>query len=79
MVTIGILPTNSGIKPYLIKSSGSSFLIKSETLFSSLLTTLAPKPIEVSFPLASITLSSPANAPPQINNMFVVSTCKNSC
>ena len=79
VVTIGILPTNSGIKPYLIKSSGSSFLIKSETLLSSLLTTLAPKPIEVSLPLASITLSSPANAPPQINSMFVVSTCKNSC
>ena len=32
---IGILPTNSGIKPYFIKSSGSSLVIISEIVLSS--------------------------------------------
>ena len=40
--------------------------------------TIAPNPIELPLPLLSIILSKPAKAPPQINRMFVVSTCKNS-
>ena len=50
MAIIGILPINSGIKPYLIKSSGSKFFNVSDSFFSSLLLTFAPKPIEVPFP-----------------------------
>ena len=37
------------------------------------------KPIEDPFILWFIKLSRPENAPPQINNILVVSTCKNSC
>ena len=54
------------------KFSGKSHL--SEIFFTS-----APKPIDVPLSLWEIILSKPANAPPQINNIFVVSTCKNSC
>ena len=36
-------------------------------------------PIEDPFILWFIKLSRPENAPPQINNIFEVSTCKNSC
>ena len=41
--------------------------------------TFAPKPMDISEPLLAITFSNPAKAPPQINKIFVVSTCKNSC
>ncbi len=67
----GILPTNSGIRPYFIRSSGSNFLIRSERVLSSLLLTFAPKPIEVPLPLLSIILSRPAKAPPHINKIFL--------
>ena len=79
VANIGILPTNSGISPYLIKSSGSKFFISSPDGWSWKCFTFAPKPIEVSEPLLAITLSNPEKAPPQINKMLVVSTCKNSC
>ena len=73
---IGILPTNSGINPYLIKSSGSKFLINLQMFDLENVLHLAPKPIEVSDPLFAIILSNPEKAPPQINKIFVVSTCK---
>ena len=43
---IGILPTNSGIKPYLSKSSGLKFLIISEKSSSFSVLTSAPNPID---------------------------------
>ena len=76
---IGSLPINSGIKPYLIKSSGSKFFKVSDNFLSSLLLTFAPKPIDVPLPLISIIFSNPAKAPPHMKSIFVVSTCKNSC
>ena len=36
--------------------------------------TLAPKPIDVLRPRSAMMRSRPANAPPQMNRMFVVST-----
>ena len=41
--------------------------------------TLAPKPIEVPLPRLEMIFSRPAKAPPQMNRMLVVSTCRNSC
>ena len=77
---IGMRPTNSGISPYLIKSSGSrsgrNSLIRAS--FEMLLMS-APKPIPDFSERCWMTFSSPENAPPQINNTFRVSTCRNSC
>jgi hypothetical protein len=39
-----------------------------------LLFTLAPKPMPVFSVRSVMTFSSPSNAPPQMNRMFVVST-----
>ena len=75
----GNLPTNSGINPNFNKSSGSTSWKRSPIFRSSGSWTSAPKPIADPRPLLEITLSRPANAPPQIKRMFVVSTCKNSC
>ncbi len=75
----GNRPTNSGIRPNFKRSSGSRSLKISPTPRSSLSRTSAPKPMALPFPRADMILSSPAKAPPQINRMFVVSTCKNSC
>ena len=79
VAVIGNRPMNSGIKPYFNKSSGSKFFIISPTFFLSKLLTSAPNPIDVALFLLEIILSRPAKAPPQINNILVVSTCKNSC
>ena len=69
---------NSGIKPYLIKSSGSRDFIISDNGVSLLAFTLALNPMDVPLhSLISIIFSRPANAPPHINKIFVVSTCKN--
>ena len=78
-ITYDVLDNPNKVNNMKICNEVNKILIKSDILLSSLLTTFAPKPIEVSLPLASITLSNPANAPPQINKIFVVSTCKNSC
>ena len=76
----GSLPTNSGIKPNFIKSSGLTCPISLSVSFSDLIdVTLAPNPIPVSSHLCWITDSSPENAPPQMKRMLEVSTCKNSC
>ena len=37
------------------------------------------KPMELLFSRRSMIFSSPANEPPQMNRMLVVSTCRNSC
>ena len=79
--TTGKRPINSGIKPYFIKSSGSTCLNKSVNValsFSLLIS--APKPMAVATLVRfSITLSKPANAPPQINRIFDVSMRNISC
>jgi hypothetical protein len=41
--------------------------------------TLAPKPIDEPRPRREMIFSRPAKAPPQMNRMFEVSTCRNSC
>ena len=76
---IGSLPINSGIKPYFNKSSGSRPFIHSPIFLSATLFTSAPNPIDDPLSLCEIILSNPAKAPPHINNILVVSTCKNSC
>ena len=70
----GNLPTNSGIRPYLTRSSDCKFFRISPIFESSSDLTSAPKPIAVPFCLCFITWSRPENAPPQIKRMFVVST-----
>ena len=68
----GSLPTNSGIKPNLIRSSGSSLSTMSD--FVALVSfTSAPKPIPDLSVLLLITSSIPAKAPPQMNKILEVS------
>ena len=79
VVMTGKRPINSGIKPNLIKSSGSTVLNNSPTdLPSSLLTTSAPKPMPPFSERRRMIFSKPSNAPPQINKILVVSTSMNS-
>src|SRR5262249_50787139 len=75
----GSRPTNSGIRPYFNRSSGSTSRKISPVPRSSGAVTLAPKPIEADRPRAEMIFSSPLNAPPHTNRMSVVSTCRNSC
>ncbi|MNS50027.1 hypothetical protein D3C72_826640 [compost metagenome] len=75
----GRRPMNSGIRPKRIRSSGSTPLRMSPVRRSSISLTLAPKPIEAPAPRAEITFSRPAKAPPTMNRMLAVSTCRNSC
>src|SRR5712672_286701 len=75
----GRRPTNSGIRPYLSRSSGSTSRKISPCFLSSGAMTLAPKPIEPGRLRAEIIFSRPVKAPPQTNRMLVVSTCMNSC
>ena len=71
VATTGKRPTNSGIKPYLIKSSGStSFNDCQNGFFIFFAMTSAEKPIPDFSDDARITLSKPANAPPQINKIL---------
>src|SRR5262245_47649254 len=79
VATTGSRPTNSGIKPYFNRSSGSTSRKISPALRSSGASTLALKPIDVDRPRAEMIFSSPAKAPPHTNRMLVVSTCRNSC
>ena len=67
-VIIENLPTNSGIKPYLIRSSG---LTSCRWLASSSICKSLPKPMPVDF-FDLITFSSSVNAPPTMNSMFCV-------
>src|ERR1044071_5754191 len=70
---------NSGIMPYLSRSSGSTSWISSHWLRSTFLFMPAPKPISFWPMRFSMMSSRPVNAPPQMNRMFVVSTWRNSC
>ncbi len=79
VATTGSRPTNSGMRPYLSKSSGSTSRKISPCLRSSGAATLAPNPIEVERPREEMIFSRPEKAPPQTNRMFVVSTWRNSC
>src|SRR6516225_1208904 len=78
VATTGSRPTNSGIKPYFNRSSGSTSRKISPALRSSGAITLALKPIEAARPRAEMIFSSPLKAPPHTNRMSVVSTCRNS-
>src|SRR6516225_9956967 len=79
VATTGRRPTNSGIRPYLSRSSGSTWRKIPPVQRSSGASTCAPKPIEVERPRAEMIFSRPEKAPPQMNRMLVVSTCRNSC
>ena len=70
----GRRPINSGIRPYLTKSPGSTSFKISELDTSFVLIISAPKPIEDPVFLLEISLSKPANAPPHIKSILVVST-----
>src|SRR5262245_23924737 len=71
VTTTGRRPTNSGIRPYLIRSSGSTWRKISPLRRSSGANTCAAKPIEVERPRAEMIFSSPEKAPPRMNRMFV--------
>ena len=75
----GRRPMNSGISPNFNRSSGSTSRRTSPVRRSSAPMTLAEKPIEVPLPRREMIFSRPAKAPPQMNRMLVVSTCRNSC
>ena len=71
-------PTNSGIKPYLSRSSGWIFSRKSSSSSSIFETIFCSNP-RLFLPIRLRTISlRPTNAPPHTNNILVVSTCKNS-
>src|SRR5437868_2611959 len=79
VATTGSRPTNSGMRPYFKRSSGSTSRKISPALRSSGAKTLALKPIEADRPRAEMIFSSPLKAPPHTNRILVVSTCRNSC
>ena len=73
---IGSLPTNSGIIPYLTRSSDSTLLYSSESsssACSSLTSALKPIPTFAAVRFLMI-LSRPENAPPQMKRICEVST-----
>ena len=78
VTTTGNLPTNSGISPNFNKSLGIISLSSLPTSLVCLDVILAPNPIELFSVLFSIILSTPSNAPPQINKILEVFICKNS-
>ncbi|MNC33563.1 hypothetical protein D3C75_819630 [compost metagenome] len=76
----GRRPTNSGIRPNLTRSSGSTSRSASPTFLPvSLLRTSALKPMPPLVERLWMTFSRPAKAPPQMNRILRVSTCRNSC
>ena len=78
VVTIGSLPTNSGINPNFNKSCGNNSSYILYLSISFLLSIFAENPIAF-FPILSfIILSNPSNAPPHINKIFDVFICKSS-
>ena len=79
MAITGRRPMNSGMRPNFSRSSGSTSRRISPVRRSSGPMTLAEKPIDEPLPRREMIFSRPANAPPQMNRMFVVSTCRNSC
>ncbi len=79
VATTGRRPTNSGISPKRIRSSGSTSLSSWPMADSSLLRTSATKPMPLFCERFWMIFSRPANAPPTMNRMWRVSTCRNSC
>ena len=75
----GTRPINSGISPNLVKSPGSTILKSSSIDFEFFSTTSELNPMLPFESLFSTIFSSPSKAPPQINNIFVVSICISSC
>ena len=73
VTTIGTRPINSGIRPYLIKSSGITSFRTSPMFRSFFTATSAPNPIDLVSLRASMVFSIPSKAPPQINRILVVS------
>src|SRR5262245_58100167 len=71
VATTGSRPTNSGIRPYFRRSSGSTSRKISPVLRSSGANTLALKPMEADRPRAEMIFSSPLKAPPHTNRMLV--------
>ncbi|CFW29922.1 Uncharacterised protein [Bordetella pertussis] len=74
MATTGRRPTSSGIRPNLIKSSGSASLKSSPTPRSDLARTAAENPMPDFSVRSRMTFSRPSKAPPTMNRMLVVST-----
>ena len=77
VATTGSRPTNSGINPNLIRSSGSRSDSNSPVLRRPVPGLWRQSRCQADS--TSTSLSSPAKAPPQINRILVVSTCRNSC
>ena len=71
-------PDQFGMRPNLIRSSGSTSRNTSVRLRCALLFTAAPKPMPEASVRCSITFSRPEKAPPQMNRMLVVSICRKS-
>ncbi len=69
---------NSGIRPKLSRSSGITLASSSEASTEFFERTSAPKPTAFWPIRLPMILSSPANAPPQMKRMFVVSIERNS-
>ena len=68
----GSRPTNSGIRPYLSRSSGSTSRKISPCFLSSGAMTLASNPIEPGRLRAEMIFSRFVNAPPQTKRILVV-------
>ena len=80
VATTGRRPTNSGMRPNLMRSSGSTSRKRSVPFGrSSLVRTSEVKPMPPFWVRCRITFSRPANAPPTMKRMLEVSTCRNSC
>ena len=71
---IGRRPISSGIIPNFTKSSGRTCLKRSPILSSFSFAISALNPMDFCPILVPIIFSRPSNAPPHINNMFVVSS-----
>ena len=69
---------NSGISPYLVRSSGSTSAKMAPKSLSSGLRMSAPKPTPRVPVRRSTIFSMPAKAPPQMNSTLVVSIWMNS-
>ena len=74
----GRRPMNSGMRPNFRRSSGSTFSRMAPMSFSSARRMSAPKPTPLRPMRLSMIFSMPANAPPQMNRMLVVSIWMNS-
>ena len=80
-LTIGRRPMNSGMKPKLRRSSGSTIptIFRLFAARSKVFSPVALKPMTWRPRRRSMTFSKPTNAPPQMNRMLVVSTRMYSC